>query len=271
MAGYEHGDKMTEQLLKKLNFDCSSVHKHLTTFIRKNIKNKGFQRVVIGLSGGIDSSLSTYLAKDALGKENVWAILMPYKSTSKESIEDAMRVITETGINYKKIDITPMADAYFNYFDRISNIRKGNVMARMRMIVLFDMSQYLDALVLGTSNKTEAFLGYGTWYGDTACSINPIGDLYKTQVRALAKYLNIPESILNKKPTADLWRGQTDEEELGFTYEQADIILYHLMGLNWKIEEIVNLGFSKNLILKIKNRVNKYSFKRFPPEIAKLN
>jgi NAD+ synthase len=254
---------------KVLGFDESAIADYLIEFLRDEIEKVGFKKAVLGLSGGIDSSLVAYLLKEALGKDNVYAILMPYRLSSKESTQDAFKVIDELGIHYKTLDITKIADAYID--ESFDKVRIGNILARTRMIVLFDQSYNLNALVVGTSNKTELLLGYGTWYGDMSSSLNPIGDLYKTQVRILSKYMGVPENIINKKPTADLWVGQSDEEELGFSYDEADLILYHLFDKRFSIEEVVSLGFSEKIVNGIFERVRKNQFKRLPPIIAKIS
>ncbi len=254
---------------KVLSFDEPTIASYLVEFLRDEIQKVGFQKAVVGLSGGIDSSLVAFLLKEALGKENVYGIIMPYKSSSKDSIDDALKVIDVTGINYKVVDITKMADSYID--NTFTNVRIGNVLARLRMIVLFDHAFDIGTLVAGTSNKTELLLGYGTWYGDMASSLNPIGDLYKTQVRMLSKYLNVPQSIINKKPTADLWVGQSDEAELGFSYDEADLILYHLFDKRLSIDEVKALGFSEKIVDGIFERVRKNQFKRLPPIIAKIS
>jgi len=258
-------------LLDKLKIDCKFVSSYLIEFVRQEITKTGLTKAVIGLSGGIDSSVVAYITKEALGKENVYGILMPYKLSSKESVEDALKVVEDTGINYKIFEITDPADAYISKFDEMDKVRKGNIFARLRMITLFDHSQLYKALVVGTSNKTELLLGYGTWYGDMASCLNPIGDLYKNQIYQLAKYFKIPESIIKKKPSADLWVGQSDEEELGFSYDEADIILYHLYDLHYTIKEVVNLGFKEELVKGIAERVKRNQFKRLPPIIAKVS
>ncbi len=259
------------KLLEKLKIDCDFISSYLIEFVRQEITKTGLKRAVIGLSGGIDSTVSAYIAKEALGKENVYGILMPYKLSSKDSIEDALKVVRETGINHKIVEITEPADAYFNKFEEMDKVRRGNVLARMRMITLFDHSQLYQALVVGTSNKTELLLGYGTWYGDMASSLNPIGDLYKNQIYQLARFFNVPESIIKKKPSADLWVGQSDEEELGFSYDEADVILYHLFDLHYSTEEVIKLGFKEELVKGIFERVKRNQFKRLPPIIAKIS
>jgi NAD+ synthase len=201
----------------------------LTGFIQSEITRAGFSRAVINLSGGLDSSLSCYLAVEALGAENVLALCLPYKSSTPDSAEHAKLVIDTLGVQSLTIPITDMVDGLINLYPDMDKVRRGNIMARMRMIVLYDQSQAFRALPVGTGNKTEILLGYTTLYGDSACAINPLGDLYKTQVRQLGKAIGIPQIILDKPPTADLWLGQTDEGELGFTYAEVDQLLYLLV------------------------------------------
>jgi len=258
-------------LLNKLRIDCDFISSYLIEFVRQEITKTGLTKAVIGLSGGIDSTVVAYITKEALGKDNVYGILMPYKLSSKDSIEDALKVVEETGINHKIFEITEPSDAYINKFDEMDKVRKGNVFARVRMIVLFDHSQLYSGLVVGTSNKTELLLGYGTWYGDMASCLNPIGDLYKNQIYQLARYFKVPESIIEKKPSADLWVGQSDEEELGFSYDDADVILYHLYDMHYTIDEVVSLGFREELVRGIAERVKRNQFKRLPPIIAKIS
>ncbi len=258
-------------LLSKLKIDCDFISSYLIEFVRQEITKTGLTKAVIGLSGGIDSTVVAYITKEALGKDNVYGILMPYRLSSKDSIEDALKVVEETGINHKIFEITEPSDAYINKFEEMDKVRKGNVFARMRMITLFDHSQLYSGLVVGTSNKTELLLGYGTWYGDMASCLNPIGDLYKNQIYQLARYFKVPESIIEKKPSADLWVGQSDEEELGFSYDDADVILYHLYDMHYTIDEVVRLGFRKELVRGIAERVKRNQFKRLPPIIAKIS
>ena len=258
------------KLLNKLDIDCAVVSQYLIEFVRQEVTKAGFSKVVLGLSGGIDSALSAYIAKEALGHNNVYAIMMPYRLSSQDSLDDARRVVEDTHINAEVVDISAPADAYINARGDIDKVRMGNIFARMRMITLFDYSSAYNALVLGTSNKTELLLGYGTWYGDMASCINPIGDLYKAQVRQLAEYFKVPESIIIKKPSADLWVGQNDEAELGFSYNDADVILYHLYDLRYSEDEVVSLGFDKALVRAIVKRVMRNQFKRLPPVIAKV-
>ena len=258
------------KLLNKLDIDCAVVSQYLIEFVRQEVTKAGFSKVVLGLSGGIDSALSAYIAKEALGHNNVYAIMMPYRLSSQDSLDDARRVVEDTHINAEVVDISAPADAYINARGDIDKVRMGNIFARMRMITLFDYSSAYNALVLGTSNKTELLLGYGTWYGDMASCINPIGDLYKAQVRQLAEYFKVPESIIAKKPSADLWAGQNDEAELGFSYNDADVILYHLYDLRYSEDEVVSLGFDKALVRAIVKRVMRNQFKRLPPVIAKV-
>ncbi len=252
-----------------LELDTSTVRSILVGFIRDEVRNAGFSRGIVGLSGGVDSALALTLAAEALGSDNVRAILMPYKTSSPDSLADALSLAKKLSVPSETVDITPIVDGYTE--GTLDNVRKGNVMARARMIVLYDKSARDRALVIGTSNKTEILLGYGTQFGDTACAINPIGDLYKTQVWQLARALKVPLVIVDKKPTADLWAGQTDEGELGFSYKLADQLLYYLVDERRTDDELIEKGFEKNFIEKVRRLVQRNQFKRRPPIIAKIS
>lgn len=252
------------------NLDLKVAHESLVNFLRENIKATGLKKAVIGLSGGIDSALVAYLLRDAIGAENILAIMMPYKTSNPESLLHAKMVVEDLKINSKVIEITDMVDAYFKNEPDATMLRKGNKMARERMSILYDNSAKEGALVIGTSNKTEIFLGYSTQFGDSACAINPIGDLYKTNVWDLSRYLGVPSPLIEKKPSADLWEGQTDEQEMGLTYKEADKILYRLLEEKKSIDEIESEGFDLNLIENIVSRMKRSEYKRRMPLIAEL-
>lgn len=254
-----------------LDINCTLVTDILTGFVRDEITKFGFHRGVLGLSGGIDSTLSAFLAARALGPENTLGIIMPYASSSPESEGHARLAAEQLGIETRVIEITPQIDAYFERYPDATRLRRANKMARERMTILYDHSVLESAMVIGTSNKTEALLGYTTLWGDMASAVNPIGDLYKTQVRALSAYLGVPQEIIAKAPTADLWTGQTDESELGFTYEEADRLLYHMVDLRWSREELANLGFTLDLIDRVMRMVRNSQYKRRIPLIAKIS
>lgn len=254
-----------------LSINTSVAHTILTGFIHSEITRVGFTRAVIGLSGGIDSALSCALAVQALGSENVLAVKMPYKSSNPDSSEHAQILIDQLDIPHIVIEITDMVDPLFARDPEITKLRKGNIMARERMIVLYDQSEAFKGLVIGTSNKTEILLGYSTQFGDAAAAINPIGDLYKTQVKQLAQALDIPSEILDKAPSADLWEGQTDEDELGFSYEKADRLLYLLVDQRYSPQECVEEGFDENFVHTVVRRVQRTQYKRMQPPIAKLS
>ncbi|MEW6297096.1 MAG: NAD+ synthase [Thermodesulfobacteriota bacterium] len=247
------------------------LKKILTAFIANEVRKVGLGRVVVGLSGGVDSALSASLAVAALGPENVLALKMPYKTSSAESIAHADLVIAATGMPSLTVEITPQIDAYFARFPDADNMRRGNKMARERMTILYDHSARWQALVLGTSNKTELLLGYGTLYGDMASAINPIGDLYKTQVWALAEFVGVPQPIVEKQPSADLWVGQTDEAELGFSYRQVDELLYLMVDQRCSREELRAEGFADAFIDQVYRRIMNSQYKRRLPVIAKVS
>lgn len=254
-----------------LDLNASVVKNLLVQFLRDETNNAGFHRGVLGVSGGVDSAVDAFLTAEALGKENSIGVLMPYKTSSRTSVEDARVVIERLGIRTEFVDISAMVDAYCDLWKVTDQVRRGNVMARMRMIVLYDISAREQALVVGTSNKTEIMVGYGTLYGDTASAINPIGDLYKSQVWQLARHLGIPPHIIDKTPTADLWEGQSDEEELGLTYAQLDSLLYHLVDERRNDEELQALGYEAGFVKRVKTLIQKNQFKRRPPLIAKVS
>ena len=256
--------------MNKLDLNLKEVHNELVEFLRESFKKAGFSKAVLGLSGGIDSALVAYLLRDALGKENVLAIMMPYKSSNPDSLNHAKLVIEDLKINSKTIEITDMIDAYFKNEKEATSLRMGNKMARERMSILFDYSSKENALVVGTSNKTEIYLGYSTQFGDSACALNPIGDLYKTNIWDLSRYLKIPNELIEKKPSADLWEGQTDEQEMGLTYKEADQVLYRMLEENKKVEEVLAEGFNKDLVDNIVRRMNRSEYKRRMPLIAKI-
>lgn len=256
--------------MNKLDLNLKEIHSELVEFLRENFKKAGFSKAVLGLSGGIDSALVAYLLRDALGKENVLALMLPYKSSNPDSLSHAKLVVEELGVNAKTIEITDMIDAYFKNEKDATSLRMGNKMARERMSILFDYSSKENALVVGTSNKTEIYLGYSTQFGDAACALNPIGDLYKTNIWDLSRYLKIPNELIEKKPSADLWEGQTDEQEMGLTYKEADQVLYRILEENKTIEELLSEGFNKDLIDNIVRRMNKSEYKRRMPLIAKI-
>ncbi|NLH00078.1 MAG: NAD+ synthase [Chloroflexi bacterium] len=266
---------VTRKLLTPQNIDLSIntdlTRKILTGFIHSEITRTGFTRAVIGLSGGLDSALVCFLAAEALGPENVLAVRMPYKTSSPDSLEDAQKVIDATGVQSMTVEITAMVEPLFARFPDMNNTRKGNIMARQRMIVLYDQSAAFNGLVIGTGNKTEILLGYTTQFGDSACALNPIGDLYKAQVRQLSKALGVPDSIITKPPSADLWAGQTDENELGFTYADADKLLYLLVDQRYTAEECIEAGFSPSFVKAVVERVRRFHYKRMLPPIAKIS
>jgi NAD+ synthase len=243
----------------------------LVGFVRDEVHKVGVKKAVLGLSGGIDSALVVFIAAEALGPENVHAICMPYKTSNPESEAHAKLVADACGVNFSVVPITPMVDAYFDMFADADNMRRGNKMARERMTILFDHSALLRALVLGTSNKTELLLGYGTLYGDMASALNPIGDLYKSQVWQLSEEMGIPREVIEKKPSADLWAGQTDEEELGFSYRQVDELLYQMVDLRLTVDELLAKGFEGEFISNIYSKIQNSHFKRRLPVIAKVS
>ena len=261
----------TKQFLDNLTINTDLACDVLTRFIREEIGKAGFGHAVVGLSGGIDSSLIAYLCSEALGPENVLGVRMPYQSSSQESLAHAQMVIDALGIRNDTVEITPMVDPLFARFPDMTPLRKGNVMARQRMIVLYDQSAAFGALVVGTGNKTEALLGYSTLYGDGAAALHPLGDLYKHQVRQLARAMGVPQVIIDKPPSADLWPGQTDEGELGYTYDDADQLLYLLIDQRYSLEEAVEAGFPEEFVREVWRTVRRCHYKRVPPLIPKLS
>ena len=254
-----------------LTINTDLAREILTGFIKSEITRVGFSRAVVGLSGGIDSALSCVLAAQALGPENVLAVRMPYKASSRDSLDHAQLLIDQLGVQSKTIEITDMVEPLIRLDPEMSKVRKGNLMARARMIVLYDQSEAFKGLVVGTSNKTEILLGYSTMFGDSASALNPIGDLYKTQVRQLSHALNVPAPIVDKPPSADLWAGQTDESELGFTYEEVDKLLYLLIDQRYMPQEAVEAGFDEKFVNLVVSRVRRFQFKRMLPPIAKIS
>jgi NAD+ synthase len=258
-------------ILPRLNINPELATRILTGFIRDSITKAGMSKTVMGLSGGIDSAVSAYLSALALGAENVMVVRMPYKTSSEDSLTDAESVINDLGLANMTIPITDMADALINQFPDMSNLRKGNIMARTRMITLYDQSMAWGGLVMGTSNKTEFLLGYSTIYGDSGVALHPIADLYKYQIRQLARHLGVPSSIVDKPPSADLWAGQTDEQELGFSYDDADQVLFLLVDERYTVQEVADEGFDYDFVHKIWERVKANHYKRTMPNIAKLS
>ena len=257
--------------MKDLVINTDVARMILTGFIKSEVTRVGYSRAVINLSGGLDSALACALTVEALGSENVWALRLPYRTSSPDSLEHAQLMIDKFKVRSETIDITNMVDPLIEHDPDMSNTRKGNIMARSRMIVLYDQSEVFKALPIGTSNKTEILLGYSTMWGDMASAINPIGDLYKTQVRQLSRALEIPSSIVDKAPSADLWAGQTDEGELGFTYEQVDKLLYLLVDQRYSAQECVEEGFDEKFVQSVIARIRRFQFKRMMPPIVKLS
>lgn len=262
---------MTIDFERALAINPSVVEQVLTSFVRNELTRHGFTRAVVGVSGGVDSAVACALSARALGPENVLAIRMPHRDSSQDSLDHAQLLIDQLGVESATISITEMVDGYLEQVGDINRNRRGNVMARARMIVLYDQSAATDALVIGTGNKTEILLGYTTLYGDSASAINPNGDLYKTQLRQLAAHLDIPKAITEKPPSADLWPGQTDEGELGFTYERVDQLLFLLIDERYSSEECQEAGFQRDFIAEVIKRIRQTQYKRVMPPIAKIS
>lgn len=261
----------TDAVPVDLAVNADLVEEILVRFIRNEITRTGFTRAVFGLSGGIDSSVVAFLAARALGPQNVLAVTMPYKTSSQATRHDSQAVIEQLGLQTIDVPITDQIDAYFARFPGASQLRLANKCARERMTVLYDQSAAFEGLVLGTSNKSELLLGYGTQFGDMASAINPIGDLYKTQLRQLAAHLGVPTAILDKVPTGDLWVGQTDESELGFSYAQVDRLLLLMVDRRWQPAQLVRAGFDETFVERVVRMVRRNHYKRRLPIIAKLS
>jgi len=256
--------------MEQFTIDPDKVFIRLKKFISATVGSKGFNKVVLGLSGGLDSTVTAYLSARSLGSENVIGVIMPYGRLSDEASRDAYKVAKILNIKTKQVDIAPMINAYFRNIKDAGNLRRGNKMARERMSILYDFSQMHNALVIGTSNKTEILLGYGTVYGDCACALNPIGSLYKTHLRELAGHIGVPSAIIKKPPTAGLWPGQEDEEELGYKYCDIDRLLYFMVDKKLNNKKLQEKGFEKSFIEDIRRRIRANRFKSQLPVIAKL-
>ncbi len=250
--------------------DPGQAQERCTRFLRDQLEASGRRGFVIGLSGGIDSAVAAGLAVAAVGADRVRGIMLPYATSSASSLTDARAVADRLCMTVEKVDITPMADAFLADVPAGERLRRGNVMARCRMVVLYDRSARDDALVLGTGNRTEGLLGYTTMYGDNACALNPIGQIYKTEVRLLAAHLGLPEAVLVKAPSADLWEGQADEDELGVTYAEVDRLLHALVDDGLGERQLAALGFAPALVARIASRVRAMAFKRRLPPVADM-
>ncbi len=253
-----------------LALDYALVADYLTRFIREELAWRGFSRALVAVSGGVDSATTLALAVRALGAENVHAVALPHRESSPESLEHARLVAEAFGVGLEVIDITEMVEGYARLRPEMTPYRKGNVKARARMVVLYDLSMAYRALPLGTGNKTERLFGYFTWHGDDAPPVNPLGDLYKTQVWGLAEYLGVPEVIVKKAPTADLEPGQTDEADLGLSYRRADVILEHYLK-GYPDDYLERLGYEPREIRRVKALVNSTHHKRHLPTVAVLS
>ncbi|QDU65003.1 NAD+ synthase [Engelhardtia mirabilis] len=257
--------------MSALDVQVDLVEALLLRFLREELGAAGLSRAVIGLSGGVDSAVSAALAARALGPDAVLGVLMPYRSSNPDSVGDARLLAADLGIETREIEISEMADAYFGVAQVEDPTRRGNVMARCRMTILYDLSVEWRGLVIGTSNKTEMLLGYSTQFGDGAHAVNPLGDLYKHQVFQLARHLGVRASIVEKPPSADLFEGQTDEDDLGFSYAHADAVLYSMVDQRWNREELLAAGHAPQVVDAIARRVVRNQYKRLPPVIAKLS
>ncbi len=260
-----------EEVRRRLALHAPLAVRVLTSFIRDAIDTTGAGSVVVGMSGGVDSALAAALAVRGLGPERVHAFVLPYRSSSADSRADAQAVAETLGLEPRTIDISPMVDAYFAVEPDADPVRRGNKMARQRMAVLFDQAKKLGGLVLGTSNKTEILLGYSTIFGDNASSINPLGDLYKQQVWQLSRHLGLPERVVAKQPSADLWPGQTDEGDLGFDYASADEVLFLLFDEGHTPEEVIERGYPQAVVERITELERRNRFKRRLMLIARLS
>ena len=259
------------ELPDELAIDTNVARQVIGPFIRGQLRQAGFEEAVLGLSGGIDSALVAYLVAEAIGAERLLCVLMPYRSSSDASRTDAEDVVRRLGAASELVDISPMVDAFFASDPDAAPLRRGNVMARQRMTVLYDRSVTWGGLVVGTGNKTESLIGYTTHFGDNACAFNPIGDLYKSQVRQLAAAMGVPEQIIRKAPSADLWPGQTDEAEAGFSYPVLDRLLFQRVDRRRTDEELAALGFDPALVARVDRLIATSEFKRQVPPIAVLS
>jgi NAD+ synthase len=269
-------------LAPELAIDTDVARRVIREFIRGQLRQAGFQRALLGLSGGIDSALVAYLVADAIGAESLLCVSLPYLSSSRESLTDADEVVRRLGCAHELIGITAIVEGYFGAEGgpkpvvpdpdaaATSTVRRGNFMARTRMAVLYDRSVPWGGLVVGTSNKTEALIGYTTHFGDDSSAFNPIGDLYKSQVRQLALAVGVPESIVRKAPTADLWPGQTDESEAGFSYPELDRLLFWLVDRRRSVEDVLAMDFPADTVKRVTRMVASAEFKRQVPPVAKL-
>ncbi len=268
------------ELPEELRIDTAAARRVIAGFVRGQLRQAGFERAVLGLSGGIDSALVAHLVAEAIGPDRLLCVLMPYRTSSPASRSDAEEVVRRLGCASRLVDISPIVDGFFGVDEapgaggpealEASSLRRGNFMARARMMVLYDASVTWGGLVVGTGNKTESLIGYTTLFGDSACAFNPIGDLYKTQVRQLSLDLGVPDAILRKAPSADLWPGQTDEAEAGFTYHELDRLLFWMIDRRRSEEELAALGFDPATVARVLRMVAGAEFKRQVPPIAKL-
>ena len=264
----------------ELAINADVARKVIAAFVRGQLKQTGFEKAVLGLSGGIDSALVAYLVAEAIGAERLLCVMMPYRTSSPASQGDAEAVVADLGCAVELVEISGMVDGYFGR-DGLPGeggpaaldaapFRRGNFMARMRMSVLYDRSVTWRGLVIGTGNKTESLIGYTTVFGDAACAFNPIGDLYKSQVRQLSAAIGVPEAIIRKAPSADLWPGQTDETEAGFSYPELDRLLFWRIDKRRSTEELVAKGFTPEMVERVDRMIAGSEFKRQVPPIAKL-
>jgi NAD+ synthase len=261
----------TARLLESLSLDAPAAIDVLCRGLRREVERTGFSRTVLGLSGGLDSALTAHLAARTFGPENVIAVAMPYRTSNPDSLGHARLVADQLGIELRVEDISSQVDAYFERHPDASSGRRGNKMARERMTILYDVSMADSAMVLGTSNKTELLLGYSTLWGDSASAVNPIGDLYKTQVRQIARELRVAAEVIDKAPSADLWEGQTDEDELGFSYEKVDAFLSLYVDRRQRVAQLISAGFEPEFVERVRGLLRRSQFKRKLPVIIKIS